>query len=366
MNDQWQLSLEEKTIFSLRDLYRSYGYLPYRMGKFEEYELYAQNRKFLRSDRILTFTDTDGRLMALRPDVTLSIVRNYNGETLQKLFYHEAVFRPSASGFREIRQCGLECIGQVDRYQQSEVLLLAAESLKRLNEEYLLDVSNLGFVSALMVGLVSPALRKKMMRCIEQKNAVGIRSLCEADGVSREKTDSLIRLTLSYGPAETILPMMKENIVNEATWDAFRELSGILALMPPALLKDRIRIDFSMIDDLQYYNGLIFRGLIPGIPEPVLSGGRYDSLLQKMNKNGAAIGFAVYMDLLPYLDREEKKWDTDLLLRYDSETDPADLVRAVAELKEIYGCVRTDTDGQGIRARVTAHMEKGQWKIDGT
>ena len=128
-NLEWELSLEERTIFGLRNLYRSFGYLPYRMGKFEEYELYAQNKSFLRSDRILTFTDTDGRLLALRPDVTLSIVRNYNGEALQKLFYHEAVFRPSPSGFREIRQCGLECIGQIDSYQQSEVLVRAARSL---------------------------------------------------------------------------------------------------------------------------------------------------------------------------------------------------------------------------------------------
>lgn len=365
MKDQWQLNLEERVVFALRELYRSYGYLPYKMGRFEEYELYAGNRKFLRSDRILTFTDTDGRLMALRPDVTLSIVRNYGGEKLQKLFYHEAVFRPSASGFKEIRQCGLECIGSIDLYQQSEVLLLAAKSLEQLKDGFLLDVSQLAFVSSLVDGLVPTNRRKQTMRFIEQKNAAGIRSVFEEEGLAGGRAERLIRLALSYGTAEEILPLMKESILNVETEAAYRELSGILSLMPSDILRKHFRIDLSMIDDVQYYNGLIFRGLLPGIPEPVLSGGRYDSLLQKMGRRGAAIGFAVYMDLLSYLEQEEESWDTDVLLRYGADTDPEDLIRAVDDLRRRYRSVRADTGGENIRARITVRMERGQYKTDG-
>ena len=65
------LSFQEKVIFSLRGLYRSYGYTQYKMSKFEEYDLYANNKDFLISDRVITFTDTNGKLMALKPDVTL-------------------------------------------------------------------------------------------------------------------------------------------------------------------------------------------------------------------------------------------------------------------------------------------------------
>ena len=364
MQDQWQLDPEERIVFALRGLYRSYGYLPYKMGRFEEYELYAGNRKFLRSDRILTFTDTDGRLMALRPDVTLSIVRNYGGEGLQKLFYHEAVFRPGASGFKEIRQCGLECIGPLDLYQQSEVLLLAARSLALLSGDCLLDVSQLGFLSSLVDALFSAGLRKRAMRCIGQKNAAGIRAVCEAEGLEKAQAEKLIRLALSYGTAEEMLPLMRESLLNRETEAAYRELSGILALMPPGILRDQIRIDLSMIDDLKYYNGLIFRGLLPGTPKPVLSGGRYDNLLRKMGKDAAAIGFAVYMDLIPYPAQEEAQ-DADVLLLYDENTDPADLVRAVSALRERYPLVRADTEEGRIRARLKARMERGQCRIDG-
>ena len=70
----------------LRELYRSRGYSHYRMSRFEPYDLYAGNKRFLVSEDILTFTDTDGRLMALRPDVTLSIAKTAQpapGETLR-------------------------------------------------------------------------------------------------------------------------------------------------------------------------------------------------------------------------------------------------------------------------------------------
>ena len=67
---------EEKAIFALRALYKQYGYLPFKMSKFEEYDLYVQNKDFLVSDRVITFNDTNGKLLALKPDVTLSIIKN--------------------------------------------------------------------------------------------------------------------------------------------------------------------------------------------------------------------------------------------------------------------------------------------------
>ena len=67
---------DEKAVFELRSLYSKYGYSRYRMSKFEEYDLYVRNKDFLISDNIITFTDTDGKLMALKPDVTLSIIKN--------------------------------------------------------------------------------------------------------------------------------------------------------------------------------------------------------------------------------------------------------------------------------------------------
>ena len=74
--DQSVLTHTERRIFALRTLYSRAGYTSYRMRKFEDYDLYSRNKDFLLSDRVITFTDTNGKLKALKPDVTLSIVRN--------------------------------------------------------------------------------------------------------------------------------------------------------------------------------------------------------------------------------------------------------------------------------------------------
>ena len=67
---------EEQTVFALRRLYQRCGYTPYKMSQFEEYDLYVRNKDFLISDRMITFSGEGGKLMALKPDVTLSIVKN--------------------------------------------------------------------------------------------------------------------------------------------------------------------------------------------------------------------------------------------------------------------------------------------------
>ena len=109
---------QEKIGFLLRTLYAGTGYSRYRMGKFEEYDLYSRNKNFLFSENVITFTDTNGRLMALKPDVTLSIVKNTRDSagSLQKLYYHENVYRVASAedGFREMTQVGIECMGNVD------------------------------------------------------------------------------------------------------------------------------------------------------------------------------------------------------------------------------------------------------------
>ena len=143
MLDETLLKGEERAMLALRSLYRSYGYRPFRMSRFEEYEFYMRNKDYLESGRIITFTDTDGKLMALKPDVTLSIIKNGEDEPgcRQKVYYDESVFRVPAGGqqFREIRQAGLECIGDICLYDVYEVLLLAAESLGALSDRFVLD-----------------------------------------------------------------------------------------------------------------------------------------------------------------------------------------------------------------------------------
>ena len=106
------LKKEEKISLELRALYKKYGYLPYKMSKFEPYDLYSSNKDFLVGDGVITFNDAFGKLLALKPDVTLSIIKNAGGENC-KVYYHENVYRISGATkeFKELMLEELEPLG---------------------------------------------------------------------------------------------------------------------------------------------------------------------------------------------------------------------------------------------------------------
>ena len=117
----------------LEALCRKFGYAPYKMSRFEEYELYVRNKDFLQSDRVITFSGKDGRLLAMKPDVTLSIVKNAPEApgAVRKVHYRENVYRMDrdTGNFKEILQAGVECVGDVGGYEVAEVVSIAARSL---------------------------------------------------------------------------------------------------------------------------------------------------------------------------------------------------------------------------------------------
>ena len=114
---------------------------------------------------------------------------------------------------------------------------------------------------------------------------------------------------------------MLENLKNLSDDAVLNDLIDNLADVLSSLPGDKIRLDFSEINDVNYYNGIVFKGFINGIPTSVLSGGRYDPLIKKMGAEFSAIGFAVYLDLLSELSKEPEKFDIDAVVLYDENCD---------------------------------------------
>lgn len=299
------LSRAERLAFSLRELYGKCGYKPYRMSKFEEYDLYSRNKDFLVSDRVITFTDTSGRLMALKPDVTLSIIKNHPDGDTHKLCYNESVYRVSkgTGSFKEITQTGVECIGDIGPGDIRECIRLAAESLRLIGGGFVLDVSSLDILNAAVERVTdSLPLQDELVKCVSEKNLHGILYLCEQNDIDPALAEPLIALTSLGGGASSVLPRLEELCAGLGCQDAFSELSGIMDSFAGSELEGHIKIDFSVVSDRGYYNGVIFKGFISGVPDSVLSGGRYDKLMRRMKRRSRAIGFAVYLDELERLD----------------------------------------------------------------
>lgn len=332
-SQQFVLKKDESASLGLRSLYRQYGYAQYKMSKFEEYDLYVRNKSFLVSDHVITFTDTNGKLMALKPDVTLSIVKNSRDlpGKVQKVYYDENVYRVPRGGlsFREIMQVGLECIGDIDTYCVAEVLTLAAKSLGQISSDYVLDVSHLGVVSTLIDRMgVSESGRQQILVCVGEKNAHGIDGVCAAEGIDLALAAPLKRLMAADGDCHKTLAQLAELDCGESA----KALADVLSAVREAVPEGKIRIDFSVVNDMNYYNGIVFKGFVNGIPTSILSGGQYDNLMRKMGKKSGAIGFAVYLNLLDELETRSAEYDTDVVLLYDDSSDVACVSRTVNAL----------------------------------
>lgn len=304
--DERLLTREEKALFTLRALFNQQGYTRYAMSRFEPYDLYVENKDFLGNDRIITFTDVGGKLKALKPDVTLSIVKRAPDMpgSKSRVYYSENVYRarPGDGGFREILQSGVECIGDLDDSDVCEVVLLAVKALQSLSKDYVLTLSHAGFITALLDALQVPqGLRDGLLRFVRQKNTEGLLQYCAAKNLPGENATALSNLISLYGTLADNLPLLANLCRNEKMEQAVKELSIVSSALGSISEGDNARLDFSVMNNMQYYDGLVFKGFVNGLPEGILSGGQYGGLLQKMGRKATAVGFAVYLNEVEYL-----------------------------------------------------------------
>lgn len=327
MNDNaYMMTPAEQTVSKCARLYTSYGYHRFLMNKFEDYSLYADNKSFLVDDRLLTFTD-GGKLKALKPDITLSIVKNLakDQHLPLKVFYNETVYRVKKGDreFSELHQMGLELIGDNSLYAVTEVVSLAKATLDAVNEQNILDISHMGILSALIDDACKCGVnREELTAMILQKNADSIATLLAQSGC----TSPLATLVASYSPISEMIPVLKTLLPQSR---AVCELAQVAEVLQNLGLDQNVYLDFSLMHDIGYYNGIIFKGYLKGVPVAVLSGGRYDPLLDRFGLSAAAIGFALYLDYIRY---NSVLPENDVLLLYSEQDSALDVAMAMRKL----------------------------------
>ncbi|MBR3750551.1 MAG: ATP phosphoribosyltransferase regulatory subunit [Clostridia bacterium] len=354
MNSFGTLKKEEQINLDIRRLYELYGYEKYRMNKFEEYSFYLQNKNFLENDRYITFNDPDGRLMALKPDVTLSIVKNADCKGTERIYYSESIFRTrkGTNEFAELKQTGLEYIGSIDKCATAEVLSLALDTLNILSPDFVLSVSHMGVINAMLQGIESYSLRRGIISCIKGKNRHELERLCRDAALDDALTRRLVGLAGIRGPfGEGVAAL--EKTVDDPQGDmalALKELKEINNVFKDTEYYTRLQLDFSDLSSTEYYNGIVLSGFIQGVSSAVLSGGRYDHLLSRMGKNAQAMGFAVnFCHMEQMLRSPQQSQCTDII--YDDATDAAYMCSLMRELT-----------AKGIRVRA---VRKGEETGDG-
>lgn len=331
------------------------------MSNFEEYSLYLQYKSFLSGDKILSFTDLDGRLLALRPDVTLSIIKNAPEGEIVKAYYIETVYRESkeSNTFKEINQMGLEYLGEVDAYAVAEVVSLAQQSLAVCGDEYILELGHMGIVSGLLEKLeLAPAERQRIGEALAAKSPHLLAQAAAELKLGSADSKRLLTLLELAGEPAGVLARAEDICTGRKMQAALDEMNALCA----ALGEDaHIRLDLSLLNATEFYDGVLMRGYLPGLPRPVLSGGRYDSMMNQLGRKAGAIGFAVYLDELERLPVKPKQFDIDVWLSAPAGESEAAVLAAVKQLTAAGESVRVARElPADLRAKRHLRLVEGE------
>ena len=311
------------------------------------YSLFEHGMGRVEAHRAFRFTDTDGRLLALRPDVTSAAARAAatlfaERERPLRLCYAAPVFRQQpqshAEWRRESTQIGCELIGANTRIADLEVLAIAAEFLRRLDLEdnYAITLNDVGIFNGVAERLkLDPTSREEMRQLIDVRNAADLQRFL-TPYTSAEEAQAFAQLMQLSGKRES-LDLARRVISNEQSGVALDRLESLWNVIESLGLANCFEIDFGDVARLDYYTGLTFKVYVAGAGSRVGSGGRYDGLTASFGKAEPAVGFVVDLDALtdvlrvrakdsPELRKSQpQKLETAAELSGNSSADPAEL-----------------------------------------
>lgn len=348
------LTKDEKVYLSLLNLYESMGFDKFKLHKFEDYSLYLKNKSFLTGEYVLTFTDNNGKLLALKPDITLSIVKNTKAtaEQSEKVYYHENVYRfdKHSHEYKEISQIGLEVLGNIDEAVEFETVVMALKSLAAIDEDFVLDVSHTAFFEDVLSALPDgEKFKSQIAECIRAKNPHDfLRTLEEAGSSNKFAADAAEILSFGGDFVKTLSAAAKLDRMPNFS-KAAEGLQKLYLRLCECGFSDKLRLDFSLLNDTDYYNGIIFQGYVKKVPHSVLSGGRYDRLVKKLGKNGVGgMGFAIYLSDMSAFYSDEKAAKKQRVIIYGEGDDINAVEKAADELRQ-----------KGFRVRVEKNPPSG-------
>ena len=326
---------------SLKKIFKERGYRRVMTPTIEFYDVFGASADYLPQENMYKLMDNKGRLMVLCPDGTipiarLSATRLLHMEMPLRLYYSHNVYR-MANGLRgrssEIYQCGVELIGSGSMRSDLEIMEMAAASLESISNGagYRLELCHIGYFKALMDSLgADEETREEIRRNIEQKNFASLNDLLE------QFPNNAAAAALKYLPrlfgGEEVFEQAYALFEDASARESLDYLRNIYNSLQQLGLGDKVIIDLGLVNQAEYYTGIIFRGYFNEVGEPVLSGGRYDNLLSDFGADFPAVGFAVNVDLASSIVEKHPPLTADVLVMASEDSY---LVKAIQYRKQL-------------------------------
>lgn len=307
-----KLLLQEK----LHEVLKQYGYRDIQTPTFEFFNIFSQEIGTTPSKDLYKFFDKDGNTLVLRPDFTPSIVRSaakyYTDELIPvRLCYMGNTFINSSSyqgRLKENTQCGVELIGEASIAADAEILAMVVDSLRTGGlTEFQVSVGHTQFFKGLVKEANLDSEREEELReLLSNKNFFGVEEFVETLDISSD----LKHLFSLLGHFDTTAEELEKAKTYATDYPeiliALSSLQQLDNCMKIYGIEKYISFELGIVSDYNYYTGIIFYGYTFGTGEPVVRGGRYDTLPNYFGKHAPAIGFAIVVDqLLAALSRQK-------------------------------------------------------------
>ena len=284
-----------------REVFVHHGYHMVQPPTFEYYDVY--DAAVTKPENMFKFFDNNGRMLALRPDLTTSVARMAAtkplGDLPYRIAYLGSAYRNdeafSNTRQREFSQVGIELIGNGGIDADAEVIGIAAEALIKFGiTDFQIDLGQVDYYKGLSeaAGLseeVSDSLREK----INDKDFVAIDNMLEELDISDELKEFFRELPKMFGGIEIVVSALQNKSLNDKSKNALENLMQVYDALKNSGYENYLAVDLSMVPNLDYYTGIIVRGFAKGVAFPVCSGGRYDNLTEKFGRRLPATGIAI-------------------------------------------------------------------------
>ena len=296
----------EETVMSVFD---GWSYEEITTPTVDYYSLFEHGMGSAQAHRAFRFTDIDGRLLALRPDVTSGVARAAvtmfaERDRPLRLCYAAQVFRQQPQSHsewrRESTQTGCELLGANTRAADMEVLAIASEILHRLglDGDHLITLNDVGIFKGIAARLqLDAGSRDEMRQLVDSRNAADLERFLATRALARDECQALVHLTQLSGKRGT-LDSARRVITNSGSSEALDRLDLVWQMIESLDLEDNFEIDLGDVAKLDYYTGLTFNIYVNGAAARIGSGGRYDGLTAAFGKAEPAVGFVLDLDAL--------------------------------------------------------------------
>lgn len=308
--------MKRKLESRLRELFIKSGYSEIETPSIEFFDVFSGEQSLIPQEGMFKFTDQQGRILVLRPDMTIPIARVAATKLKDNLWPVKCCYIGNTFSFNELgggkqkefTQAGVEILGIKSPESDAELIALAIQSLQIAGiDEFQIDIGQVDFFRGLMEqsGL-SAAEAEEVRELIDTKDFVGVEQLVNRHPIPSDLKELILNLPRYFGSKDLIDELEKRNVSGKAL-KALEYLKEVLAILNDWGLGEHVSIDLGMVQSMNYYTGIVFRGFTYGVGFHVLSGGRYDSLMQRFGRECPATGFSLGINMImTALERQKK------------------------------------------------------------